>query len=168
MAKDKLENKQKSSSWGFLVYLLEYKLLLYWGIIKKGDFIMIEAYKKFWKGYVDFKGRSTRSDYWLAVLANTIVTIILFSIVIVVIVFDSPDSHYHVILNLLYLLVMTYFFASFIPLLPFRSVAYVMPVSFGIDFLRFASFIWWYRTFGLCCQPTKVEVPFNNVDNPKQ
>ena len=70
---------------------------------------MIEAYKKFWKGYVDFEGRSTRSDYWLAVLANTIVTIILFSIVIVVIVFDSPDSHYHVILNLLYLLVMTYF-----------------------------------------------------------
>ena len=54
---------------------------------------MIEAYKKFWKGYVDFKGRSTRSDYWLAVLANTIVTIILFSILIVVIVFDSPDSH---------------------------------------------------------------------------
>ena len=47
---------------------------------------MIEAYKKFWKGYVDFKGRSTRSDYWLAVLANTIVTIMLFSIVIVVIV----------------------------------------------------------------------------------
>ena len=31
---------------------------------------MIEAYKKFWKGYVDFKGRSSRSDYWLAVLAN--------------------------------------------------------------------------------------------------
>ena len=73
---------------------------------------MIEAYKKFWKGYVDFKGRSTRSDYWLAVLSNTIVTIILFSIVIVVIVFDSPKSHYHVILNLLYLLVMTYFFAT--------------------------------------------------------
>ena len=44
---------------------------------------MIEAYKKFWKGYVDFKGRSTRSDYWLAVLANTIVTIILFSTLIV-------------------------------------------------------------------------------------
>ena len=31
---------------------------------------MIEAYKKFWKGYVDFKGRSTRSDYWFAYLAN--------------------------------------------------------------------------------------------------
>ena len=24
---------------------------------------MIEAYKKFWKGYVDFEGRSTRPDY---------------------------------------------------------------------------------------------------------
>ena len=48
---------------------------------------MFRAYKKYWMGYVDFTGRSTRSDYWLAVLANTIVTIILFSIVIVVIVF---------------------------------------------------------------------------------
>ena len=34
---------------------------------------MIEAYKKFWKGYVDFKGRSTRSDYWFAVLAHILV-----------------------------------------------------------------------------------------------
>ena len=70
---------------------------------------MIEAYKKILEGLCRFYGRSSRSDYWLAVLANTIVTIILFSILIVVIVFGSPDSHYHVILNLLYLLVMTYF-----------------------------------------------------------
>ena len=62
---------------------------------------MFKAYKKYWMGYVDFTGRSTRSDYWLAVLANTIVGIILFSIVIVVTVFDSPNSHYHVILSLL-------------------------------------------------------------------
>ncbi len=61
---------------------------------------MFKAYKKYWMGYVDFTGRSSRSDYWLAVLANTIVTIILFSIVIVVIVFDSPNSHYHVIFNI--------------------------------------------------------------------
>ena len=31
---------------------------------------MFRAYKKYWMGYVDFTGRSTRSDYWLAVLAN--------------------------------------------------------------------------------------------------
>ncbi len=35
---------------------------------------MIEAYKKFWKGYVDFEGRSTRSDYWFAYLANILIT----------------------------------------------------------------------------------------------
>ena len=38
---------------------------------------MFKAYKKYWMGYFDFTGRSSRSDYWLAVLANTIVTIIL-------------------------------------------------------------------------------------------
>ena len=31
---------------------------------------MFRAYKKYWMGYVDFTGRSTRSDYWLAVLAK--------------------------------------------------------------------------------------------------
>ena len=36
---------------------------------------MIEAYKKFWKGYVDFEGRSTRSDYWFAYLANMLTVI---------------------------------------------------------------------------------------------
>ena len=36
---------------------------------------MIEAYKKFWKGYVDFEGRSTRSDYWFVYLANMLTVI---------------------------------------------------------------------------------------------
>ena len=31
---------------------------------------MIEAYKKFWKGYVDFEGRSTRSDYWFGIFGK--------------------------------------------------------------------------------------------------
>ena len=100
---------------------------------------MFRAYKKYWMGYVDFTGRSSRSDYWLAVLANTIVTIILFSILIVVIVFDSPDSPYHIILNILYLLVMTYFPASFIPSIAIqvrrlRDAGY----HWALIFLRFA------------------------------
>ena len=76
---------------------------------------MFKAYKKYWMGYFDFTGRSSRSDYWLAVLASTIVTIILFTVVIVAIVFDSPGSHYHIILKLLYGLAMVYFFANYIP-----------------------------------------------------
>ena len=130
---------------------------------------MFRAYKKYWMGYVDFTGRSSRSDYWLAVLANTIVTIILFSIVIVVIVFDSPDSPYHIILNILYLLVMTYFPASFIPSIAIqvrrlRDAGY----HWALIFLRFALVIGDIVLLVLFCQPTKVEFPFNNFNNLQQ
>ena len=130
---------------------------------------MIEAYKKYWMGYFDFTGRSSRSDYWLVVLANTIVTIILFSILIVVIVFDSPDSPYHVILTLLYLLVMTYFPASFIPSIALqvrrlRDAGY----HWALIFLRFAFVIGGIVLLILFCHPTKVEYPFNNFNNPQQ
>ena len=130
---------------------------------------MFKAYKKYWMGYFAFTGRSSRSDYWLVVLANTIVTIILFSILIVVIVFDSPDSPYHVILTLLYLLVMTYFPASFIPSIALqvrrlRDAGY----HWALIFLRFAFVIGGIVLLILFCQPTKVEYPFNNFNNPQQ
>lgn len=130
---------------------------------------MFRAYKKYWMGYVDFTGRSTRSDYWLAVLANTIVTIILFSIVIVVIVFDSPNSHYHVIFNILYLLVMTYFPASFIPSIAIqvrrlRDAGY----HWALIFLSLIPYLGGFIIFILTLQPTKVEVAFNNFNNPQQ
>ena len=130
---------------------------------------MFKAYKKYWMGYFDFTGRSSRSDYWLVVLANTIVTIILFSILIVVIVFDRPDSPYHVILTLLYLLVMTYFPASFIPSIALqvrrlRDAGY----HWALIFLRFAFVIGGIVLLILFCQPTKVEYPFNNFNNPQQ
>ena len=130
---------------------------------------MFRAYKKYWMGYVDFTGRPTRSEYWLAVLANTIVTIILFSIVIVVIVFDSPDSPYHVILNLPYLLVMTYFPASFIPSISLQ-VRRLRDAGFhwALIFLRFASVIGDIVLLVLSCQPTKVEFPFNQFNNSQQ
>ena len=130
---------------------------------------MFKAYKKYWMGYFDFTGRSSRSDYWLVVLANTIVTIILFSILIVVIVFDSPDSPYHIILNILYLLVMTYFPASFIPSIAIQ-VRRLRDAGFhwALIFLHFASFIGDIVLLVLCCQPTKVEFPFNNFNNLQQ
>ena len=131
--------------------------------------MIFRAYKKYWMGYVDFTGRSSRSDYWLAVLANTIVTIILFSILIVVIVFDSPDSPYHIILNILYLLVMTYFPASFIPSIAIqvrrlRDAGY----HWALIFLLFAFVIGDIVLLVLFCQPTKVEFPFNNFNNLQQ
>ena len=39
---------------------------------------MINAYKSFFKGYVDFAGRSTRSEYWWVWLANNILSIPLY------------------------------------------------------------------------------------------
>ena len=130
---------------------------------------MFRAYKKYWMGYVDFTGRSTRSDYWLAVLANTIVSIILFTVIIVVIVFDSPGSDYHVILNLLYGLAMVYFFATYIPSIALQ-VRRLRDAGFhwALIFLRFASVIGDIVLLVLCCQPTKVEFPFNNFNNLQQ
>ncbi len=37
---------------------------------------MIDAYKKFWTRAFDFGGRSNRGDYWWAVLANFIITLV--------------------------------------------------------------------------------------------
>lgn len=131
--------------------------------------MIFRAYKKYWMGYVDFTGRSSRSDYWLAVLANTIVSIILFTVIIVVIVFDSPGSDYHVILNLLYGLAMVYFFATYIPSIALQ-VRRLRDAGFhwALIFLRFASVIGDIVLLVLSCQPTKVEFPFNQFNNSQQ
>ncbi|MBK5080825.1 MULTISPECIES: DUF805 domain-containing protein [unclassified Streptococcus] len=130
---------------------------------------MFRAYKKYWMGYVDFTGRSSRSDYWFAVLANTIVSIILFTVIIVVIVFDSPGSDYHVILNLLYGLAMVYFFATYIPSIALQ-VRRLRDAGFhwALIFLSYAPVIGDIVLLVLFCQPTKVEFPFNQFNNPPQ
>jgi uncharacterized membrane protein YhaH (DUF805 family) len=38
---------------------------------------MVEAYKRFFANYANFKGRSTRSDYWWVVLCNIIIGFVL-------------------------------------------------------------------------------------------
>ena len=124
---------------------------------------MFKAYKKYWMGYFDFTGRSSRSDYWLAVLANAIVTIILFTVVIVAIAFD------HIILDLLYGLAMVYLFANYIPSIALQ-VRRLRDAGFhwALIFLRYAPVIGDIVLLVLCCQPTKVEFPFNNFNNLQQ
>ena len=39
---------------------------------------MIQAYKNFFKGYADFTGRSTRSDFWWVWLMNSILFLLLY------------------------------------------------------------------------------------------
>ncbi|MDR2977242.1 MAG: DUF805 domain-containing protein [Streptococcaceae bacterium] len=39
---------------------------------------LFEAYKLFWKNYVNFTGRSRRSEYWWTFLINAVISIIIF------------------------------------------------------------------------------------------
>ena len=132
---------------------------------------MIEAYKKFWKGYVDFEGRSTRSDYWFAYLANML-TVVAFYVLLAVFggIAGATDSSFLAVISLILLLIFfAYGIAACLPGIAvtvrrLRDAGYNWPYIFIplIPFVGIFIFIF------LLCQPTKVEVPLNNVDNPKQ
>ena len=71
---------------------------------------MIEAYKIFWKKAFDFKSKSSRKDYWLVVLAGSIIGLT-YSIFILV-----PAAFLNVgLLNFLLGIANLYLFASIIP-----------------------------------------------------
>ena len=42
---------------------------------------MLEAYKNFWLGYLDFYGRTKRSDYWWVVLINGVIGSLIFLLI---------------------------------------------------------------------------------------
>ena len=130
---------------------------------------MIEAYKKFWKGYDDFTGRSTSSDYWFAYSAHVL---IFFASYLLLAVFQrmAVDELSLLTNEVIFLLI---FFAY--------GIAAVLPcIAIAVRRLRDAGYHWAYIFIPLIpfvgifilifllCQPTKVEVPFDNVDNPKQ
>ena len=131
---------------------------------------MIEAYKKFWKGYVDFTGRSTPSDYWFAFSAHVL---IFFAYLLLDGVFErilSTTGSRAVFTISHYLLLI--FFAY--------GVATVLPgIAITVRRLRDAGYNWLYIFIPLIpfvgifilifllCQPTKVDEPFNNFNNPQ-
>ena len=132
---------------------------------------MIEAYKKFWKGYVDFTGRSTPSDYWFAFSAHVL---IFFAWYLLLAVFErmaaETGSSDLFTIGVIFLLI---FFAY--------GIATVLPgIAITVRRLRDAGCNWLYIFIPLIpfvgifififllCQPTKVEVPFNNFNNPQQ
>lgn len=44
---------------------------------------MLKAYERYWKNYFNFKGRSSRSDYWFASLADCIIYLLFFLIMFI-------------------------------------------------------------------------------------
>ena len=125
---------------------------------------MIEAYKKFWKGYVDFEGRSTRSDYWFAYLANML-TVVAFYVLLAVFggIAGATDSSFLAVISLILLLI---FFAYGIAVTVrrLRDAGYNCPYIF----VAFIPFVGGIILIVLLCKPTKVEYPFNNFNNPQQ
>ena len=132
---------------------------------------MIEAYKKFWKGYVDFEGRSTRSDYWFVYLVNVLIT---FAYFLLQAVFGglaaATDSSFLAVISLILLLIFFAFgVAAILPGLAV-TVRRLRDAGFhwALIFLRYAPVIGDIVLLVLFCQPTKVEFPFNNFNNLQQ
>mgnify|MGYP000748974872 FL=1 len=129
---------------------------------------MIEAYKKFWKGYVDFEGRSTRSDYWFAYLANML-TVVAFYVLLAVFggIASATESSFLAVISLILLLIFfAYGIAACLPGIAvtvrrLRDAGYNWPYIF----VAFIPFVGGIILIVLLCKPTKVEYPFNNFNN---
>ena len=132
---------------------------------------MIEAYKKFWKGYVDFTGRSTPSDYWFAYSAHVL---IFFAYYLLDAVFERMVSatgsmDVFTISVILLLIFFAYGIATVLPGLAItvrrlRDAGYNWPYIF----IPLIPFVGIFILIFLLCQPTKVDEPFNNFNNPQQ
>ena len=132
---------------------------------------MIEAYKKFWKGYVDFTGRSTPSDYWFAYSAHVLIFFTWYLLLAVFerMVAETGSSDLFTIGVILLLIFFAYGVAAVLPGIALtvrrlRDAGYNWPYIF----IPLIPFVGIFILIFLLCQPTKVEVPLNNVDNPQQ
>ena len=132
---------------------------------------MIEAYKKFWKGYVDFEGRSTRSDYWFAYLANMLI-VVAFDVLFWVFLgmASATDSSFLAVISFILLLILfAYGIAAFLPGIAIavrrlRDAGYNWPYIF----IPLIPFVGGIILIVLLCKPTKVDYSFNNFNNPQQ
>lgn len=129
---------------------------------------MIEAYKKFWKGYDDFRGRSTSSDYWFAYSAHVL---IFFASYLLLAVFQrmAVDELSLLTNEVIFLLIFfAYGVATVLPGLAItvrrlRDAGYNWPYIF----IPLIPFVGIFILIFLLCQPTKVDEPFNNFNNPQ-
>ena len=108
---------------------------------------MINAYKNFFKGYAEFTGRSTRSDYWWVWLGNFILSIpfwiIYFYTVFLSAVMDSIDDSVSeatfMVFGLVAIIYVVFYLAILVPTLAL-SVRRLRDAGFhwAFIFLRFA------------------------------
>lgn len=58
--------------------------------IIKGGPCMLNAYKNFWKGYLNFSGRSTRPEFWWVWLLNMVIFLPVYYSLFTGLEFDNP------------------------------------------------------------------------------
>ncbi|SQF70834.1 DUF805 domain-containing protein [Streptococcus sanguinis] len=125
---------------------------------------MIDAYKKFWKGYVDFTGRSTRSEYWWPVLCHILAMLVLLGSALMIETALNSETGATLSITLITLLAL-YFFAIILPYLAIQ-IRRLRDAGFhwALIFLSIVPFGRLVLTI-LYCQPTKYEPVINNYYN---
>ena len=130
---------------------------------------MIEAYKKFWKGSIDFTGCSTPSDYWFAYSAHVL---ILFAWYLLIAVFERKAAETGTPSGIVLILLLIFFAYGVATVLPGIAITVRRLRDAGSNwlyiFIPLIPFVGIFILIFLLCQPTKVEVPFNNVNKPQQ
>lgn len=118
---------------------------------------MINAIKNFFKGYVDFSGRSSRADYWWIWLANILLLIPLYSAYFNAIFSEGSEGAF-LALGSLSIIYMIFGLALFLPGLAL-TVRRLRDAGFhwALIFVAFVPFVGSIALLVLLAMPTKEE-----------
>ena len=128
---------------------------------------MINAYKSFFKGYVDFTGRSTRSEYWWIWLTNILLLIPLYSAYFNA-VFSEGEEGAFLALGGLAIVYMIFGLALILPMLAL-TVRRLRDAGFhwALIFVHFIPVVGGIALLVLLAMPTK-EVEIVTIDRSKE
>ena len=128
---------------------------------------MINAYKNFFKGYVDFEGRSTRSEYWWIWLTNILLLIPLYSAYFNAI-FSEGEEGAFLALGGLAIVYMIFGLALILPMLAL-TVRRLRDAGFhwALIFVHFIPVVGGIALLVLLAMPTK-EVEIVTIDRSKE
>lgn len=116
-------------------------------ILEEGKVSFSQAVRDFWKGYFDFKGRSTRAGYWWAVLFEWLVLLGLGLLGCLFMLISGMQVYMLIMAGLLFFIAMIIFgFATIIPtfMVQFRRwrdagltnaaiiILFILPICFAV------------------------------------
>ena len=112
-----------------------------------------ESYKLFWQNYVNFSGRSRRSEYWWPTLINTVIALVIYGIMIASI--DAPLEKMANMSNDQMAEVMMQspgFLIGYLVLILFGMATFLPCISCAVRRLHDLNINgWWYATMLLNC-----------------